>query len=90
MSTCALLTEIKVIKNDEDCVRVAFLPHKHLTMTDQTASRPTVWIFLGGVGNFSGGVEIFSGGLRNFRRVGKFRGGLRNFEGGLRNFRGGG
>ena len=36
-----IFTEIKVIKNDEDCVRVAFLPHKHLTMTDQTASRPT-------------------------------------------------
>ena len=42
LSTCAFLTEIKVIKNDEDCVRVAFLPHKHLTMTDQTASRPTL------------------------------------------------
>ena len=41
LSTCVFLTEIKVIKNDEDCVRVAFLPHKHLTMTDQTASRPT-------------------------------------------------
>ena len=36
-----ILTSIKVIKNDEICVEVAFLPHKHLTMTDQTASRPT-------------------------------------------------
>ena len=36
------LTSIKVIKNDEICVEVAFLPHKHLTMTDQTASRPTL------------------------------------------------
>ena len=35
------LTSIKVIKNDEICVEVAVLPHKHLTMTDQTASRHT-------------------------------------------------
>ena len=43
-TTCphvCFLTSIKVIKNDEICVEVAFLPHKHLTMTDQTASRPT-------------------------------------------------
>ena len=35
---CSFFTAIKIIKNDEICVRVAFLPHKHLTMTDQTAS----------------------------------------------------
>ena len=44
LSPWAFFTAIKVIKNDEICVRVAFLPHKHLTMTDQTASRPTYTI----------------------------------------------
>ena len=40
-----ILTSIKVIKNDEICVEVALLPHKHLTMTDQTTSRPTFYAY---------------------------------------------
>ena len=44
------LTSIKVIKNDEICVEVAFLPHKHLTMCRLTWL--SSYMYISTIGNY--------------------------------------